>query len=445
MDASPFPHRTFREYLAAVHLISAGTGSESPGQPAWRGYAAEAAVLVQRPADIDHWRVVLQLAAGLAAGRFTNVLGSTVLHISGLLPKGIRAKPKPASALLAAELLAEIGKSGVCQQPDGKALWERVEKWLLHRMTDASVPAPERAAAGVALGHMGDPRDGVAQVRTVPAAGSGVGVILPVFAWSHIIPSGPFPMGNDEPEAVYDGEQPRFSCTRITEDFRLALYPVTVAQFQTFIDAGGYTPAGLEHWWTAEGRHWAERKGITGPMNDAEVFQTPNHPRVGISWYEAVAFCRWHNAHVPPGEGCIGLPTEAQWERVARNGAECRRYPWEVPGTSTEPDQHANMDMTGIGHTSAVGLFPAGAAPCGALDLSGNVWEWCRTAWQDNYANYNTTARDSEDLPESPARVLRGGSWNDDSGFMRASFRNWDVPRSRLTSIGFRVVWLPPF
>ncbi len=99
------------------------------------------------------------------------------------------------------------------------------------------------------------------------------------------------------------------------------------------------------------------------------MYDLPNHPVMAVTWYEAVAFSNWLGKKLGRA---VSLPSEAQWERAARH-TDGRKYPWKGEIT---PD-HANYDETGIGTTTAVGIFPKGAAECGALDMSGNVWEWC--------------------------------------------------------------------
>ena len=167
--------------------------------------------------------------------------------------------------------------------------------------------------------------------------------------------------------------------------------------------------------------------------------QTPNHPRVGVNWHEAMAFCRWLSERLKQP---VTLPSEAQWERAARH-TDGRTYPWSDPGEedrlAADMAQRCNMEGTGIGHTSAVGLFLNGLAQCGAADMAGNVWEWCRTKWRGDYRDYEKKVDAALEGAES--RVLRGGSWgNDLPGGLRCSCRNVSAPGPRGRSYGFRCV-----
>ena len=230
-------------------------------------------------------------------------------------------------------------------------------------------------------------------------------------------------------------------------DYRVARYPVTAAQFQAFVEAGGY----------GEPRHWPEAQAagvwqagqVKGRWDDeprdkpydfGEPFNLPNHPVVGVTWYEAVAFCCWlthqlrERGEVGPGEE-VTLPSEAQWEKAAR-GQDGRFFPW---GDKADLNR-ANYSDTGIGTTSAVGCFPGGASPYGVKDLSGNVWEWCRTRWQDNYRDY----RDDNDLEGDATRVLRGGAFFDSERGLRCASRLRNSPVG-YGSGGFRVVVAPGF
>ena len=101
------------------------------------------------------------------------------------------------------------------------------------------------------------------------------------------------------------------------------------------------------------------------------------------------------------------LPSEAQWERAARH-TDGRTYPW---GEADDVAQRCNMSDTGIGSTSAVGIFPRGNAFCGAADMAGNVWEWCSTRWLDDYQNYERRVKDNPEGKDR--RVLRGGGFSD--------------------------------
>jgi formylglycine-generating enzyme required for sulfatase activity len=164
-----------------------------------------------------------------------------------------------------------------------------------------------------------------------------------------------------------------------------------------------------------------------GPRKQA--FKYWNHPRENVSWYEAVAFCRWLSHKL--GDD-VRLPTEAEWEKAARwNGQRSLEYPY---GDTYDPTK-ANGRDTGIGLTSAVGLFLEGAAPCGAMDMSGNVWEWVSSV----YADYPYRADDGrEDLAGNAARVLRGGSWDYVVNVVRGAVRLRGSPDVRDGDFGFR-------
>ncbi|MHB8752861.1 MAG: formylglycine-generating enzyme family protein [Aggregatilineales bacterium] len=174
---------------------------------------------------------------------------------------------------------------------------------------------------------------------------------------------GAFRMGGD-PEALEREE-------RLAEvsDFPISKYPITYKQFQAFIDAAdGYRDP---IWW--QGLHAdGFKQHKAGP--DDQHFKFWNHPRENVSWYAAMAFCRWLTAKLSYE---VRLPTEEEWERAAR-GTDGRFFPY---GNEFDPGK-GNTAETGIGQTSAVGIFPGGASPYGTLDMSGNVWEWTLTDYE---------------------------------------------------------------
>ena len=205
-------------------------------------------------------------------------------------------------------------------------------------------------------------------------------------------------------------------------EFHIARYLITHAQFQAFIDAGGYQD---DRWWL--GLH--ERLDAPASPELSE----PNAPRERVGWYEAVAFSRWLSDR---WGFTVSLPTEQQWERAAR-GKQGLDYPWGNDFQSGFANCDETTEENGIyfiGGTSAVGLYPQAASPEKVLDMAGNVCEWCLNEY-GTPTNYQ--------LSGNEARVVRGGSWINNPDYARASARYYFHPVSR-SSFGFRVLCSSP-
>lgn len=398
-----FPHRTFQEYLAGAHLASQAA------------FAREAPKLVESGA---YWREVIRLAVG----RLVYLSGDTdkPLSLVAELCPTTRERTDAGwrQAWLAGEVLDEVGLARSGESALGREFLQRVRERLAELVSTGALTPVERAAAGTVLGRLGDARPGV-----------GVKDGIPDIEWLGV-PAGPFLMGRTRDVSV-PSETPQFTCNLIQRPYRISKYPVTVAQYQAFVVVGGYQQ---RRWWTDAGWVWNELQESRGPEEYEPIYQTANHPRVGVCWFEATAYCRWLSEVM---RRVIRLPSEAEWEKAARH-VDGRDYPW---GSREESAHRCNMQNTGIGHTSSVGMFPNGGAVCGASDMAGNVLEWCRTKWCKDYRDYE---RQVDDEPEGDeVRMLRGGSWSGVRSGVRCADRYCYVPFNRDMDIGFRVVSSP--
>ncbi len=193
--------------------------------------------------------------------------------------------------------------------------------------------------------------------------------------------------------------------------FSLDVYPVTVARFEAFIDAGGYQDESL---WDEDGWLWARGHKISQPRfwreEDWEEYMRPDRPVVGVSWYEAQAFCR----HVGRR-----LPTEAQWEAAAR-GPQGSLFPW---GQQSEDHPVGNRGV-GLRCTWPVGFWEQAVGPFGHYDLVGNVWQWTT----DPYLSTEPQGR----------MAVRGGSWASRQEHCRSDHRNGYTRDGQWSHVGFR-------
>lgn len=389
-----FIHLTFQEYLAAVALA----------RKAREGAGALVEALAPHVGEAPWHEVVLLTVGHLAIIDQWEQAASEV--VEGLLDQA--PGPPGEAAVWTGEAVADAGPGAVTADCRNK-----VVAALLETLRAAGRVEPaRRAAAGKALAAVGDPRP---EVMTVD------GMEL------RTVPAGPFRMGSgeDDPQSL-EREKPAHDCD-LPYEYRIGLYPVTVAQFREYVEATGESPG------------------------DPDSLRAPgNQPVVWVSWSEALAFCRWlesrwrKEGRLPEGWS-VNLPSEAEWEKAAR-GTDGRKYPW---GENFDPDR-ANVHESGVGEASAAGCFPGGVSPFGCEEMSGNVWEWTRSLWGPDFSKpafrYPYKRQDGREEFKASMQVLRavrGGAYFSDSRLARCAYRGGRAPDSRLDVIGFRVVVLP--
>ena len=224
-----------------------------------------------------------------------------------------------------------------------------------------------------------------------------------------VVPAGPFCMGCVDNQCGSD-EYPYHEVD--VPAFEIDKYEVTVSQYGACVNAGACTAPG-----TGSYCNW----GKSGKED---------HPVNCIDWNQAKAYCEWAGKR---------LCSESEWEKASR-GTDGRIYPW---GNEEPTCDYCVMDEGGYGcgtdSTWSVGSKPAGASPYGALDMSGNVWEWVEDDWHISYTGAPTNGTAWVDSPRASTRVVRGGSFHYDyAGFLRSSNRSDVVPVGAGADLGVR-------
>jgi formylglycine-generating enzyme required for sulfatase activity len=176
------------------------------------------------------------------------------------------------------------------------------------------------------------------------------------------------------------------------------------------------------------------KSGVCAPPKDRSAFddaQQANHPVTNVTWSQARAFCQWNEKR---------LPTEAEWEKAAR-GTDGRRYPWGdaqgVIDAIVKQRTHNGEGRGGSVGVMPVGSFPQAASPYGVHELVGNVWEWVKDWYAEDF--YATTpVHDPQGPLGGTFRVLRGGNWGENPLTLHAGHRGWDEMTYWGPALGFR-------
>ncbi len=284
-------------------------------------------------------------------------------------------------------------------------------------------PATFRCRAGEAQGlrlsttqlHTGDFRQPIHVVSNAGVAE--VPVLLQVRFSMELemvhIPAGEFLRGSQERDKrALASEKPQ--CRIYLEEYWIGKYPVTNAQYAVFVEGTGRRPP--EDW---EGGRPPEGK--------------ENHPVVNVSWWDALAYCRWLAELTGKP---YRLPTEAQWEKAAR-GTDGRVYPWGNKWDSRK----CNTGEGRKGGTTPVGAYsPAGDSPYGCADVVGNVLEWVADWYREDYYARSSVSRNPYGPSSGAVKVLRGGSWSADRWGARCVSRYQGNRKAASPEAGFRCV-----
>ena len=421
-----FPHRTFREFLAACHLAAL------PDFPSECRRLARSA-----PA---HWQVVLPMAARLAkAERGASAADELIKgdSVDAFLSRGTPDHVDWTCARLAGAQLLEIGLSAIETRERTQAIARRVARWLEKSLpvhtSEGGVSGVQRALAGDVLASLGDPRF---EPKLFHLPGDKMlGFVK--------IPADPsFRIGTSGQHAIRVGEILGASVPRHeinddaveTPEFYISRYAITVSQFKAFVDASGHK------------------------IGDSDALLGPgNLPVRWVSWHEALAYCNWMNevlvreladSVISPlirsGEWSVSLPSELEWEKAARGDGNTV-FPW-----GDDPDsERANYRNTRIDVAAPVGCFPDNHY--GLFDMVGNVFAWTRSLWGVNFSSptfrypykANDPLREDSAAGDNVLRVVRGGSWLSSLESTRCGSRERFHPHLRNDYVGFRVVVVP--
>jgi len=267
---------------------------------------------------------------------------------------------------------------------------------------------------------------------------------------------------------------------KLKKHYWISRYPITNAQFQNFIDEEAYLEQKYfieakksEIWDNGKINDWWD-KWRDKPDDYGKPFDLEDHPVVGITWFEALAYVRWLEKKwktdgIISSDWQISLPTEAQWEKAARGGKHVtqspiisnyydleeihnvimkkgfakqknvfpdRIYPWGNTFNSTR----AHIEKGERASTTSVGEHPTGKSPYGCEDICGNVWEWTKSLEMEYPYRPNDGRENIEDVNKRSRLIIRGGAYYSDKDKGNCSFRRSNVPYYQNRYYGFRIV-----
>ncbi len=393
-----FPHRSFQEYFSARYLDQVGDG--------------QARIIATLCKD-DFWNETICLYAGLQpnATALINDLGKKdrVDLAIRVIPEAIRIDWDKLDEKLNWKIRRSAVERLVLPEPDRSKIEDTVDllRGILLRKPDPN--ANVRYSALLALEKIGNE-----EAKAAVAAAC----IIPPKILQEAKPFTYEARGNQF-EINLPGMPPNMVLVpsnrkKSQKDFFLGIFPVTNWEFQRFIDDKGYQK---DEYWSKEGQKAkkAEKWKVPRWWDDVR-FNHPWQPVVGVSFYEAEAYCRWLTES-SKADRPFRIPREEEWEHAAK-GADNDEYAFgsqwnqDIPRWDSFNDYEKGLTY---GSSRVNTVYKECVSGYGLFDMAGNVWEW------------------------TDSRVLRGGSWYDDfESNLRSAYRSDFDPFIRGDIIGFR-------
>lgn len=414
-----FVHRLFQEYLAALAISKKQDDS----------------VGIMTKLVIENyalWHEVALLFADILSNQ--KLSGELLLFVEQLLTRADTCSNKSEIIALSAEVIIDEEFHTLSSTIKKSASIRFCIQKLQDSLLLGNLSGSHRQLIGLALDELGDPRIGV----SLDERG------IPEFCWEKL-EGGTFFMGfgDEDIEKIreisndknwnLEREVPKHEVS--IKEFEISRYPVTNTQFNAFVLAeDGYSN---DEWWTEAGIRWKENNGVPPTISTL----SGNSPQNYVTWFEAIAFCKWYTSKT---NRIVRLPTEAEWEYVAR-GTGNFQFTW---GNECDTN-YANVGETAINAVAPVGCFLTAVKSHPNIivcDMNGNIWEWCSSVVEDDKGNsfsYPYTfddGRENIELDEHYFRATRGGYYGGEWMYARSCYRGRDIPNLRAERQGFRVV-----
>ncbi len=405
-----FSHRLFQDYFSARYLAGADDEWEE---------------LVRQRVHDAEWEEVFALLAAVLVSEGRRIEADRLARVLLQAAGAVSLSEKAVAVDRVFRVFKYVEKHQLDSVPEYREMAETLIA-LFDPRDAAKIPVHERYQAAIALGVRGDLRLRGVTPEMVPVEPGAV----------HVGAQSRFPDRQN-----YDGKASALETVAlvVSGPFEIGRYPVTVHEYQRFVDDGGYDAKLGRQYWSEPGWAWKERENRSTPANWAEQLRKPNCPVTEVAFFEGEAYCHWLTRQAND-EWCYRLPTEEEWEFAARRRDEVyRAYSWG-------PEAKDLINLFGFNQLVPVGFFVEDYSASGLRDLSGNVSDWTTSKWttEPPLDSSNSPVRlpmgSVAEQKDARCRIIKGGNYRNAPHSNRTAVRSGKQQHLGSVDVGFRVM-----